>query len=131
MTSGWRPLVSVVIPCFNQAHFLVEAIESVRDQIYSNVELVVVDDGSADNSFEVAGRYPDIRRLRQSNRGVAAARNLGFAESRGTLVVFLDADDRLLPERYRRRNRGTGQASSRSLRGRDVQGHWGRRSNHP
>jgi glycosyltransferase involved in cell wall biosynthesis len=97
MTSGWRPLVSVVIPCFNQAHFLGEAIESVRDQIYSNVELVVVDDGSADNSFEVAGRYPDIRRLRQSNRGVAAARNLGFAESRGTLVIFLDADDRLLP----------------------------------
>jgi glycosyltransferase involved in cell wall biosynthesis len=98
MTQGWEPFVSVVIPCFNQAHFLAEAIESVRDQAYSNLEVVVVDDGSADNSFEVAGRYSDVRRLRHPNRGVAAARNLGFAESLGALVVFLDADDRLLQD---------------------------------
>lgn len=96
MTDSSAPLVSVVIPCFNQAHFLVEAIESVRDQAYSNLEVIVVDDGSADNSFEVAGRYPDVRRLRQANRGVAAARNLGLAESLGAFVAFLDADDRLL-----------------------------------
>jgi glycosyltransferase involved in cell wall biosynthesis len=96
MTDSIAPLVSVVIPCFNQAHFLVEAIESVRDQAYSNLEVVVVDDGSVDNSFEVAGRYPDVRRLRQPNHGVAAARNLGLAESHGAFVAFLDADDRLL-----------------------------------
>jgi glycosyltransferase involved in cell wall biosynthesis len=96
MIDSFMPLVSVVIPCFNQAHFLNEAIESVRGQVYPRLEVIVVDDGSADNTLEVAGRYPDVRRFRQRNLGVAAARNLGFAESRGTFVVFLDADDRLL-----------------------------------
>ena len=90
--------VSVVVPCFNQAHFLGEAIESVLRQSHPGAEVTVVDDGSADNSHEVAGRYPGVRRLRQPHRGVAAARNLGLAESTGDLVVFLDADDRLLPE---------------------------------
>jgi cellulose synthase/poly-beta-1,6-N-acetylglucosamine synthase-like glycosyltransferase len=90
--------VSVVVPCFNQAHFLSEAIESVLRQSHPEVEVTVVDDGSDDNSYEVAGRYPGVRRLRQPHRGVAAARNLGLAESAGELAVFLDADDRLLPE---------------------------------
>jgi glycosyltransferase involved in cell wall biosynthesis len=89
--------VSVVIPCFNQAHFLAEAIESVLAQDHPLHETVVVDDGSADNACEVAARYPEVKRLRQPNRGVAAARNHGLAESRGELVIFLDADDRLLP----------------------------------
>ena len=91
------PSVSVVIPCFNQAHYLGEAIESVLGQTFEATDLVVVDDGSADNSFEVAGRYPGLTRLRQENRGVAAARNGGLAASAGELVVFLDADDRLMP----------------------------------
>ena len=95
---GEAPLVSVVIPCWNQAHYLGEAIESVLVQSYPRLELVVVDDGSADNSAEVAARYPGVRRVRQPNRGVAAARNRGLAESRGEYVVFLDADDRLLPQ---------------------------------
>src|SRR6185312_8336335 len=64
---------------------------------YPGIEITVVDDGSVDNSFEVAGRYPPVRRLRQHHRGVAAARNLGLAESGGEIVAFLDADDRLLP----------------------------------
>jgi len=89
--------VSVVVPCFNQAHFLGEAIESVLRQSYPRFDVTVVDDGSDDNSFEVAGRYPGVRRRRQPHLGVAAARNLGLAQSRGGLVVFLDADDRLLP----------------------------------
>ena len=91
------PLVSVVIPCWNQAHYLGEAIESVLAQSHPRLELVVVDDGSEDNSHEVAARYPGVRCLRQPNRGVAAARNRGFAETTGEHVVFLDADDRLLP----------------------------------
>jgi Glycosyl transferase family 2 len=94
---GEAPLVSVVIPCWNQAHYLGEAIESVLAQTHPRLELVAVDDGSGDNSYEVAGRYPGVRRVRQPNRGVAAARNRGLAESRGEYVVFLDADDRLLP----------------------------------
>ena len=92
------PLVSVVIPCWNQAHYLGEAIESVLAQTYPRLELVVVDDGSTDNSSEVVARHPGVRLVRQPNRGVAAARNRGLAESRGEHVVFLDADDRLLPE---------------------------------
>jgi glycosyltransferase involved in cell wall biosynthesis len=92
-----EPLVSVVIPCFNQGHYLGEAIESVLAQTHPELELIVVDDGSADNSYEVAARYPGVRRLRQRNSGVAVARNRGLAESRGAYVVFLDADDRLLP----------------------------------
>ena len=92
-----EPLVSVVIPCFNQGHYLGEAIESVLAQTHRELELIVVDDGSADNSYEVAARYPGVRRLRQRNSGVAVARNRGLAESRGAYAVFLDADDRLLP----------------------------------
>jgi glycosyltransferase involved in cell wall biosynthesis len=91
------PLVSVVIPCWNQGAYLGEAIESVLAQRYPGLELIVVDDGSADNSYEVAARYPAVRRLRQPNGGVASARNRGLAEARGDYVVFLDADDRLLP----------------------------------
>ena len=92
-----EPLVSVVIPCFNQASYLGEAIESVLAQTHPELELIVVDDGSDDNSYEVAARYPGVRRLRQRNSGVAVARNRGLAESRGAYAVFLDADDRLLP----------------------------------
>jgi glycosyltransferase involved in cell wall biosynthesis len=91
------PLVSVIIPCFNQAHFLGDAIDSVLAQTHASVEVVVVDDGSDDNSYAVASRHPGVLRLRQSNRGVAAARNLGLGESSGSFTVFLDADDRLLP----------------------------------
>jgi glycosyltransferase involved in cell wall biosynthesis len=85
-----------VIPCFDQGHYLGEAIESVLDQSTQAAEVVVVDDGSSDNSFEIAGRYPAVIRLRQGNRGAAAARNAGLAASSCDCVVFLDADDRLL-----------------------------------
>lgn len=92
-----RPLVSVVIPCYNQAQFLAEAIESVLAQTYSHYEIVVIDDGSEDNTAEVAARYPIVRCVRQENRGLADARNRGVQQSRGEYLVFLDADDRLLP----------------------------------
>jgi glycosyltransferase involved in cell wall biosynthesis len=91
-------LVSVIIPCYNQARFLGEAIESVLSQSYPHFEVVVVDDGSTDNTQEVASRYPGVRCIRQENRGLAGARNEGIRRSRGSYLVFLDADDRLLPE---------------------------------
>jgi len=91
------PPVSVVVPCYNQAHFLSEAIESVLSQSYENFEVVVVDDGSTDNTSEVASRYAKVRLIRQENKGLSAARNAGLAESNGEYMVFLDADDRLLP----------------------------------
>jgi glycosyltransferase involved in cell wall biosynthesis len=92
------PFVSVIIPCYNQGHLLGEAIESVLAQTYPHVEVIVVDDGSLDNTQEIAARYPGVRGVRQSNRGSAEARNTGLRLSRGGFVVFLDADDRLLPE---------------------------------
>ena len=90
--------MSVVVPCYNQAHFLGEAIESVLAQSYPNFEIIVVDDGSTDNTSEVAESYPKVRLVRQENRGLSGARNAGMARSEGEYVVFLDADDRLLPE---------------------------------
>jgi glycosyltransferase involved in cell wall biosynthesis len=93
--SELRP-VTVVIPCYNQAHFLGEAIESALDQDYSNLEVIVVDDGSTDGTAEVAGRYPRVLCVSEENRGLAAARNRGLEASGGEYVVFLDADDRLV-----------------------------------
>ncbi|HET9198118.1 MAG TPA: glycosyltransferase, partial [Solirubrobacterales bacterium] len=102
--SRWRetlsapaPLVSVVVPCYGQAAYLEEAIESVLAQTYAQVEIVVVDDGSPDNAARLAARFPWVRVVRQPNAGLAAARNTGIRESEGELLVFLDADDRLLP----------------------------------
>jgi glycosyltransferase involved in cell wall biosynthesis len=91
-----EPLVSVVIPCYNQAHFLSEALESVLDQSYRRIEAFVIDDGSTDNTRQITERYPTVQYRRQVNQGAAAARNAGLRESRGDLLVFLDADDRLL-----------------------------------
>lgn len=92
-----RPLVSIVIPCYKQAHLLPEAIESVRAQTYPHYEIIVIDDGSPDDTYQVATSYPGVRCIRQANRGLAEARNTGIRESRGEFVVCLDADDRLLP----------------------------------
>lgn len=89
-------LVSIVIPCYNQAHFLGEAIESARQQEYTPLEVIVVDDGSTDATAQIATSYDGVRLLRQTNLGLAAARNAGLAASKGKYVIFLDADDRLL-----------------------------------
>jgi len=91
------PLVSIIIPCYNQAHFLPEAIESALAQTYQKTEIVAVDDGSGDNPMEVVARYPGVKYLRQENQGLAGARNTGFRASSGEYVLFLDADDRLTP----------------------------------
>ncbi len=91
------PLVSVIIPCFNQAHYLSEAIESVLRQTHPHLEIVVIDDGSSDNTAEVARRYPGVRLIQQANRGLVEARRVGFESSKGDYLVFLDADDTLLP----------------------------------
>jgi glycosyltransferase involved in cell wall biosynthesis len=94
--SGSPALVSVVIPCYRQAHFLADAIESALRQSHPRVEVIVIDDGSPDDTKDVASRYP-VRYFRQENAGVAAARNAGLERSLAEFVVFLDADDRLLP----------------------------------
>jgi glycosyltransferase involved in cell wall biosynthesis len=97
MTGSSPPLVSVIIPCYNQANYLPEAINSALGQTHRPIEVVVVDDGSPDNVVGVVASYPDVRCIRQQNRGRSHARNAGFRASRGEYVVFLDADDRLTP----------------------------------
>ena len=89
--------VSIVIPCYNQARFLAEAIESALAQTYPNIEIVVVDDGSTDNTAAVTTRYERVHYIHQRNQGLPAARNTGLRHSLGRMLVFLDADDRLLP----------------------------------
>ena len=91
------PLVSVVLPCYNGADFIADAIDSVRAQTYPAVELIVVDDGSTDASGEIAAAHHEVTLLRQPRGGLSAARNAGWRTARGDLIVFLDADDRLLP----------------------------------
>jgi len=97
-TEDKAPLTSIVIPCYNQAHFLPEAIESALSQTHRPVEVIVVDDGSPDNAAEVVARYPHVRYVRQENRGLGGARNTGFRVSKGEYILFLDADDRFTPD---------------------------------
>jgi glycosyltransferase involved in cell wall biosynthesis len=98
MNASPRPLVSVVVPCYNQARFLGETIESALQQTGAQVEVIVVDDGSTDHTASVAAMYPAVRYLRQQNQGAAAARTAGLRASKGEYVIFLDSDDRLLAD---------------------------------
>src|SRR5690242_20492188 len=92
------PLVSVVIPCHDHGRFLREAVESVQRQtLVDEVEIIVVDDGSTDDTGAVATFLTGIRYIRQRHRGLSAARNRGWQASHGPYLVFLDADDRLPP----------------------------------
>ena len=91
-------LVSVIIPCFNHGHYLARAIDSVLAQSYPYHEIIVVDDGSSDNTAAVAKSFENVRYVYQQNRGLSAARNTGIAQSQGAFVVFLDADDWLYKE---------------------------------
>lgn len=94
MKSMDSPLVSVIIPSYNGGRYLTEAIESILAQEYRPIEVIVVNDGSADNTETIAGRYGDrIIYTRQENRGPAAARNRGLQMSHGKVIGFLDADD--------------------------------------
>ncbi len=94
-----NPLVSVIIPVHNGAHFLRESIPSVLAQDYEPIEIVVADDGSTDDSASVAESFAGVRCLRLTKGGVSRARNLAVAESRGEWLTFLDADDKWLPSK--------------------------------
>ncbi len=95
-------LVSVVIPVYNGERFLAQAIASVHSQTWHPVEVIVVDDGSTDQSGEIARRFASVRCLRQGNAGQAAARNHGAAVATGTFLAFLDADDLWLADKLER-----------------------------
>jgi glycosyltransferase involved in cell wall biosynthesis len=92
------PRVSVIVPTFNRAHLVCQAIDSVLAQTYREFEIVVVDDGSTDNTREVVSRYGEcIRYIFQQNAGLSAARNTGIRASTGELLAFLDDDDTMSP----------------------------------
>lgn len=93
-----EPLVSVIIPAFNAAFYIKDAIQSIFDQDYKNIEVIVVDDGSSDRTVAEASAFDErVRVLQQANAGAAAARNRGLAAARGEFIAFLDADDIWLP----------------------------------
>lgn len=101
MQSSKSPLVSIVIDSYNYDRYLEEAINSALNQTYPNIEVVVVDDGSTDNSREIISRYASagfVKAVLKENGGQASAMNAGFEVSSGDLVVFLDSDDVLKPE---------------------------------
>jgi glycosyltransferase involved in cell wall biosynthesis len=98
-----RPLVSVLINNYNYGRFLRDAIDSALNQTYSNVEVIVVDDGSTDNSREIIGSYGNrIIPVLKVNGGQASALNAGFAASKGSLICLLDSDDVWLPTKAER-----------------------------
>ncbi len=98
-----QPLISVIVTCFNYARYVATAIESALAQTYPRVEIIVVNDGSQDDSLAVISRYAArVKIIDQTNQGSIAAYNAGFAASRGDIVVLLDADDWLEPQAFSR-----------------------------
>jgi len=92
------PRVSVIIPTYNRAGVIREALESVLDQTFKDIEIIVIDDGSKDNTREILEGYKDrVRYLYQGNQGISAARNRAIREAKGELIAFLDSDDFWLP----------------------------------
>jgi GT2 family glycosyltransferase len=110
------PLVSVVIPAYNCAAYIDEAIESVYRQTYLHWEIVLVDDGSTDGTASVVGAHGErVRYFAQANRGTAAARNAGVRWARGELIAFLDNDDVWLPISRRDLRRASSPTPTTSL----------------
>lgn len=101
------PEVSVILPTYNRAEHLTRCIESVINQTYQNWELIVVDDGSQDHTFDLVNKYlqklPQIRYLKHQNRGAALSRNIGIKVSFGNYLTFIDSDDQYLPHHLQSR----------------------------
>jgi glycosyltransferase involved in cell wall biosynthesis len=93
-----KPLVSIIIPTHNYGRFLSEAIESALAQTYKNIEILVVDDGSTDNTRHVVEKYPSVRYVYQKHSGVANAMNVGISLAKGEFFICLGADDKLHPD---------------------------------
>lgn len=96
-----NPLVSIIIPVYNSELYLEEAIKSCLNQSYSNIEIIIIDDGSEDNSFNIAKEYESeqVRVITQQNTGACAARNKGIDLSNGEYIQFLDSDDIISPQK--------------------------------
>ena len=97
-----QPAISVIMPCYNEAERLNQSVCSVYEQSFSDLELIVVDDGSSDDSLSVleklSKQYTSLRYFSQKNKGAGPARNRGLKEARGEMIAFLDADDSWHPD---------------------------------
>ena len=97
-----KPIISVIVPCYNQGQYLAEALDSVLSSTLQDWECIIVNDGSTDNSADVAKRFVErdsrFRMLYQQNAGPSAARNHGVNESTGEFILFLDGDDKIESE---------------------------------
>ena len=100
------PEITVILPAFNAAQFLARAIESVQEQSFADWELLIINDGSTDETLNIASAFEKqdnrIRVISQHNRGLSGARNTGLESTRGNFIQFLDADDILLPTKFQR-----------------------------
>jgi len=92
------PLVTIIITTYNHANYLSKSIQSVINQSYSNFEIIIIDDGSTDNTKQVISNFPNIIYFYQTNSGLSSARNSGINLAKGKYIIFLDADDWLFPK---------------------------------
>lgn len=103
---SYYPLVSILVPLYNAEPYIVETLDSCINQTYRNIEVIVVDDGSKDKSLQVAKNYaqkhPQVNVYTQDNSGACRARNFAFEKSSGEYVMYLDADDKLSPNKIER-----------------------------
>ena len=100
-----QPLVSVVVTCYNYGRYLKDCLDSILAQTYKNIEIMVVDDGSTDNTAEVSKAFtklPNLKYIHQRNAGQSHAKNVGIKNSTGEYIAFLDADDRWCPEKLKK-----------------------------
>lgn len=118
------PLVSILIPCYNAARWLGETLESALAQTWPRCEIILVDDGSTDESLQLARRFETrgVRVLMQANAGAAAARNTAFYAASGQFIQFLDADDLLAPHKIERQLARAATAPVGAV----LTGRWGR-----
>lgn len=109
-----KPTVSVILPTYNRAHLVGRAIQSVLDQMYQDFEIIVVDDGSGDNTEEIINGFTDtrIRYVKhQKNKGGSAARNTGIKLAKGKYIAFQDSDDEWLPDKLEKQMKAFKKAS--------------------
>lgn len=88
-----EPVISIIIPCYNQVRFLKDAVAGLKLQDFTNYEVIIVDDGSTEDVSAIVSQWPWIKLICQANAGVSSARNTGLSQARGEFVIFLDADD--------------------------------------
>ena len=94
-----NPLISVMMPTYNNAKYIKQAIESIYAQNYDNMEIIVVDDGSTDNTKEILKQYKNIKYFYMEHKGISFARNVALKNSKGEYIAFLDSDDYWLPDK--------------------------------